>query len=69
MASRTGEGFRLALDGASLAVHRPGVPSERRRIADVDAFLRVLQDDFGIRPPDDPALRTALARLIDEPAR
>jgi N-hydroxyarylamine O-acetyltransferase len=69
MASRTGDGFRLALDGGSLAVHRMGLPSERRRIADVDAFVTVLQDDFGIRLTGLPELRPALARLLEEPAR
>ena len=67
MASRTGEGLRLALDGASFTVHRMGLPSERRRIEDVDALVNVLQDDFGIRLPDDPALRPALSRLIGAP--
>ncbi|MDH5835109.1 arylamine N-acetyltransferase family protein [Luteimonas kalidii] len=62
--ARTGEGWRKALRNGSFAVHRLGAASERRELEDADAVLRVLRDEFGLRPPSGVGLRDALqARL------
>lgn len=67
--ARTGPGIRKALNNASFAIHRLGAPSQRRDLADADAVMQVLRDEFDLRLPPGPALRDALqARLAADAA-
>ncbi|MEG2804965.1 arylamine N-acetyltransferase [Stenotrophomonas sp.] len=59
-----GPGWRRTLGGGVYTVHRPGQPSERRPLADVDAVLQVLDEAFGITPPAHPRLREAIAAWL-----
>jgi N-hydroxyarylamine O-acetyltransferase len=64
VARTEGPGLRKTLRNGSFAIHRLGAASQRRELADADAVLQVLRDEFGLRPPPGPALRDALrARL------
>ena len=63
--ARTGERLRRTLNNTSFAVHRPGAPSLRRELAGPDEVLAVLAGEFGLRLPDGPGLREALARKFD----
>src|SRR5690606_36996060 len=64
-AARTdGPQVRKTLRDGSFAIHRMGAPSERHELADAEAVLQVLQEEFGLRRPPGPALHDALqARL------
>src|SRR5690606_38462407 len=57
--ARTGPGIRKVLRNGSFAIHRLGAPSERRELADADAVMQVLRDEFELRLPGG-ALREAL---------
>lgn len=62
--ARTGPGWRKTLKGGSFAIHRMGADSERHALADVDAVLRVLRHEFGLRVPAQPGLHAAIERLL-----
>lgn len=62
--ARTGSGWRRTLGNGSVALHRIGHASERRRLADVDAVITELREGFGLRVPDHPALAPAIARWL-----
>lgn len=64
IAARTGPGLRKALNNGSFAIHRLGQASERVQLDSVDEVLRVLRDEFGIRPPEHPELRQIIGGLI-----
>lgn len=64
VAARIGEGWRKTLRNGDFAVHRIGVGSERRRLADADAVIAALGEEFGIRVPPDPRVRTMLQGLL-----
>ncbi|MHA6495319.1 arylamine N-acetyltransferase family protein [Pseudomonas borbori] len=64
--ARTGPQWRKTLHNGSFAIHRQGEVSERVQLADVDALLEVLRSEFGIRPPEHPALRATIARILAE---
>jgi N-hydroxyarylamine O-acetyltransferase len=64
MAARTASDRRLALSGARFAVHHLGGPTERRTLENAAALRRVLEEEFLIALPDDPALDQALARVV-----
>ncbi|TYT26148.1 arylamine N-acetyltransferase [Luteimonas viscosa] len=62
--ARTGAGIRKTLANGRYTLHRLGAASERRELADADAVMQVLREEFELRLPDGPALREALeARL------
>lgn len=65
MVARTGEGWRRTLNNGSFAIHRIGSESERRRVADVDELVALLQSEFGIRVPEHAKLKQALGRLLE----
>ncbi|MBX9401524.1 arylamine N-acetyltransferase [Lysobacter sp. BMK333-48F3] len=60
--ARTGPGWRKTLNNDSYAVHRLGQPSERRELAGADEVIEVLREQFGLRLPDEAALREAIGR-------
>lgn len=64
IAARTGPGLRKTLNNGSFAIHRLGQASERVQLESVDEVLRVLRDEFGIRPPEHPELRQIIGGLI-----
>lgn len=64
IAARTGPGLRKTLNNGSFAIHRLGQASERVQLDSVDEVLRVLRDEFGIRPPEHPELRQIIGGLI-----
>ncbi|MFH6600708.1 arylamine N-acetyltransferase [Ectopseudomonas khazarica] len=64
IAARTGPGLRKTLNNGSFAIHRLGQASERVQLDSVDEVLRVLRDEFGIRPPEHPELRQIIEGLI-----
>ncbi|TPG79681.1 arylamine N-acetyltransferase family protein [Pseudomonas arsenicoxydans] len=64
MVARTGDGWRRTLNNGSFAIHRLGHESERRQVANVGELVGVLQNEFGIRVPENEGLRTVLERLI-----
>ncbi|MFJ2281820.1 arylamine N-acetyltransferase [Pseudomonas sp. NPDC087803] len=64
MVARTGAGWRRTLNNGSFAIHHMGADSERREVADVDELIEVLEQEFGLRVPDQPHVREALARLL-----
>ncbi len=67
--ARTGPGERRTLQGGRLTHHRLGQPSTSRLLADADAVVAALRDVFGLRVPDDAALRGAIqARLAADAA-
>jgi N-hydroxyarylamine O-acetyltransferase len=63
VASRPTADRRYALLNREFAVHRLGGPSERRELADAREVRRVLEEVFGVTPPDDPELDATIARL------
>lgn len=67
LAARAEPGIRHALRGAEYAIHRVGQASERRRLDDPEAVVSLLTTVFGIRVPEHPALREALARALAAP--
>lgn len=64
IAARTGPGLRKTLNNGSFAIHRLGQASERVQLDSVDEVLRVLREEFGIRPPEHPELRQIIGGLI-----
>lgn len=64
MVARTGDGWRRTLNNGSFAIHHMGADSERREVADVDELLEVLEQEFGLRVPDQPHVRQSLARML-----
>ena len=64
VAARTGEGLRKTLRNGDFAVHRIGVGTERRRLADVDSVIAVLRDEFGLQVPQHPQLRATIEHLL-----
>ncbi|WP_363799155.1 arylamine N-acetyltransferase [Lysobacter firmicutimachus] len=60
--ARTGPGWRKTLNDGSYAIHRLGQPSERRELAGADEVIAVLREEFGLRLPDETALRAAIER-------
>lgn len=60
--ARTGPGWRKTLNNDSYAVHRLDQPSERRELAGADEVIAVLRQEFGLRLPDEAALREAIGR-------
>lgn len=67
IAARVEPGLRYTLRGGEYAIHRPGAPSERRRLDDPDAVLALLRETFRIAVPEHPGLRSALATALAEP--
>lgn len=63
-AARTGPGLRKTLRNGSFAIHRPGAESQRRELADADAVIAVLREEFELRLPSGPALRDAIAARL-----
>jgi N-hydroxyarylamine O-acetyltransferase len=55
---------RYALFNAEFAVHHLGGPSEHRRLAGTTEIRQVLQEVFGLTPPEGPELDAALERLL-----
>jgi N-hydroxyarylamine O-acetyltransferase len=64
MVARTGEGWRRTLNNGSFAIHCIGHDSERRQLANLQALMGVLKDEFGIRVPVHEQLMHTLERLI-----
>ncbi|EZP30349.1 arylamine N-acetyltransferase family protein [Pseudomonas sp. RIT288] len=64
MVARTGNGWRRTLNNGSFAIHHMGADSERREVADVDELIEVLEQEFGLRLPDQPHVRQSLARML-----
>ena len=64
MVARTGEGWRRTLNNGSFAIHRVGLDSERRQVADVQALIGLLESEFDIRVPAHATLMHTLERLI-----
>ncbi|MHA6138418.1 arylamine N-acetyltransferase family protein [Pseudomonas mohnii] len=64
MVARTGEGWRRTLNNGSFAIHRMGRDSERRQVADVQALIDLLENEFDIRVPPRATLVRTLERLI-----
>jgi len=62
--ARTGHGLRKTLSNGSFAIHRLGEESQRIQLRDVEAVLRVLRVEFGIRVPAHPELEPTIARLL-----
>jgi len=65
MVARTGEGWRRTLNNGSFALHRIGQESERREVADIQELIALLDDEFGIRVPENALLIRTLERLIE----
>ncbi|MDH5823680.1 arylamine N-acetyltransferase [Luteimonas sp. RD2P54] len=65
-AARTGPGIRKVLLNGRYSLHRIGERSERRELPDADAVLEVLGREFDLHPPQDPGLREAIARRIEQ---
>lgn len=65
MVARTGEGWRRTLNNGSFAIHRIGQESERRQVADVHELIALLDDEFGIRVPENALLIRTLETLIE----
>jgi N-hydroxyarylamine O-acetyltransferase len=63
VAARPAPDRRFALLNREFAVHRLGGPSERRTLADAREVRQVLEEAFGVTPPDGAELDAALARL------
>lgn len=59
--ARMGEGVRHTLSNTRYALHRVGAPSQRRELADADEVMAVLVEVFGLRLPERPELRAAIA--------
>lgn len=64
IAARTGPGLRKTLNNGSFAIHRLGQDSERVQLRSVDEVLRVLWEEFEIRVPEHPELRTIIEGTI-----
>lgn len=65
VACTEGPGVRKTLRDGSFAIHRMGAPSERHELADADAVLQVLREEFDLRLPPGPTLRDALALRLE----
>lgn len=66
LAARMGERVRHTLQGGRYSLHRLGAASEHREFDDPAAVVALLQDTFGLRVPDGPRLRAAIAGAIGE---
>lgn len=62
--ARTEPGLRRALRNGDYAIHRVGVPSQRRTLADAGEVVALLRSDFGIAIDDTPEFRAALLRVL-----
>lgn len=60
----TGDGWRRTLNNGSYAIHRIGQESERRQVSDVEELIALLHNEFGIRLPQHPQLRSVFANLL-----
>ncbi|NBF06435.1 arylamine N-acetyltransferase [Pseudomonas sp. Fl5BN2] len=60
-----GPGIRRTLNNGSYALHRMGLPSERREITDARELMGLLQDEFGLRLPLHPDLPRVLEQLLE----
>lgn len=69
IAARTGPGLRRTLSNGSYAIHRLGAPTERRELHEPDAVMALLREEFGIRLPQRPGLRDAIAGVLEEELR
>jgi len=63
IAARTTRDGRLTLRDREFTVRRPGAEPERRTLRDGEAICRVLEQEFGLRLPDRPALLRRLDAL------
>jgi N-hydroxyarylamine O-acetyltransferase len=61
--ARSLPGQRLALQNNLFSIHTPGQPSQRRTLTSPAELRSVIEQDFELRLPDDPALPALLARL------
>ena len=64
IAARPDDGRRYALRNNQLSVHHRDGQSERRTLTSVDELCEVLERDFRLRLPEDPALADTLAPLV-----
>jgi N-hydroxyarylamine O-acetyltransferase len=64
MAARAGGDARYTLRNNELVVHHRDGRRERRLLTTPEEIVRALRTPFGIRFPDSPDLRAALARII-----
>lgn len=64
LAARVGEDARYGLRNNKLSIHRHGGESETRTIESVAELREVLEQQFRVALPDDPALDPALARVL-----
>ena len=69
VAARTGSGLRRTLSNGSYAIHHLGAPSERHELHDPDAVMALLREEFGIRLPQRPDLRDAIAGVLERESR
>lgn len=67
MVARSGPRMRKTLNNASFAIHRLDQGSERVQLQSVEALLRVLREEFGLRVPEHPDLHGIIARLVASP--
>lgn len=63
VAARAAPDRRYALRNRQLAIHHLGGETEKRTIADPSELRTILETDFGIAVPDDPAVDAAFARV------
>lgn len=56
------EGRRISLRGTEFAIHSLGGASERRALDEPEEVATIIEDAFGIRIPDRPALLARLSR-------
>jgi N-hydroxyarylamine O-acetyltransferase len=63
VAARAAPDRRYTLRNRQLAVHHLGGPTERRTIEDPSELRTILETDFGIAVPNDPAVDAAFARV------
>ncbi|MGQ4659595.1 arylamine N-acetyltransferase [Lysobacter sp. F6437] len=64
--ARTGPGLRRTLSNGSYAIHRLGASSERHELYCPDAVMTLLREAFGIRLPQRPGLRDAIAGVLED---
>ncbi|WP_025130211.1 arylamine N-acetyltransferase [Pseudomonas sp. PH1b] len=60
-----GPGVRRTLHNGSYALHRLGLPSERREITSAEELMSLLQGEFGLRLPSHPDLPRVLEQLLE----
>lgn len=66
VAARTGPGLRRTLSNGSYAIHRLGAPSERHELHDPEVVMTLLREEFGIRLPQRPGMRAAIAGVLED---